>query len=767
MMRLLKWIFLLPVQLLLVLMHGAVEALRFLRLAFAIQTGCVGDQDAPALDRASCSVVIVSWNGRDLLEESLPPLLRALTRAGGSHEVVVVDNGSDDGTVEWLAQRYPQVRLVALQDNLGFGEGNNRGVRAASRDIVVLLNNDMIVAEDFLRPLLEAFEDPALFAVSSQIEFPPEQRREETGNTRGRFRRGYFHLEHAPFRPAHFSRRRLPVLWAGGGASAFNRRRFLQLGGFSSIFSPCYLEDTDLSYRAWRRGWTVQVAAQSRVLHKHRSTSARRFPPQQLRALIEERKLWYLWKNFQFRRLLPHFLWYPIDLPEGFGMSRYIWSLRKLPAVLALRLGEPRRAVDDATLEDWTWHPVRFLNHFLPDRRPNAAGGRLKLLVVSAYLPHLGTHGGAGRVFQLMSRAARRHDVTLICFTEGRDDERFLQQARDCCRRVIGVPRNDCQPLSPFPYEPFEEFNSRAFRNALADLLAEEDFHIAHFEWTQMALYRDLLPSGAVKILTEIEVNYAAHQTLVKVERNWLRKIRGYYNSLQTLYREVELCRLVDRVVCVTNQDRGYLEGFVDPDRLTVINTGVDPHEFRYEEQGVEPDTIVFVGAFRHSPNVDAMVYFCNDIFPLILGERPQTRLYIVGSSPTREILELATNPRITVTGFVHDIRTYYRIAQVVVVPLRTGVGIRGKILEGWAVGRATVATPLACQGLRTCHGENIIIAEEPERFAMWTLALLGNPDFCRRLGEAGRQTVERHYDWNSLADQVCSLYQELAQENK
>lgn len=765
MMRPLKWLLLLPVQLLLAILHGAVEALRAFRLIFAFQPG--EGPDAPAVDRESCSVVIVSWNGRKLLEESLPPLYRALSRAGGSHEVLVVDNGSEDGTAEWLAELYPQIRLVALQANLGFGEGNNRGVRAASSDIVVLLNNDMIVEEDFLPPLLDAFEDPTLFAVSSQIEFPPDRRREETGNTRGRFRRGYFHLEHAPIGPAHFSRRRLPILWAGGGAAAFHRSRFLQLGGFSSIFSPCYLEDTDLSYRAWRRGWTVQVAAESRVLHKHRSTSARRFAPKQLHALIEERKLWYLWKNFQFRRLLKHFLLYPLDLPEGFGMGAYLWSLRMLPAVLALRFQEPRRAVDDAVLEAWTWQPVRFLNRFLPDRSPDAAGGRLKLLIVSAYLPHLGTHGGAGRVFQLMSRAAQRHDVTLVCFIEGSDDERFAQQARDCCRRVIAVPRNEFQALSPFPYEPFEEFNSSAFRNALADLLAEEDFDIAHFEWTQMALYHDLLPSRTVKILTEIEVNYAAHRTLVKVERNWLRKLRGYYNSMQTLYRELELCRLVDLVVCVTDQDRGYLEGFLEPDRLTVINTGVDPNEFQFEEEGIEPDSIVFVGAFRHSPNVDAMRYFCNEIFPFILRERPQTRLYIVGSSPTREILELETNPQITVTGFVDDIRGYYQLAQVVVVPLRTGVGIRGKILEGWAIGRATVATSLACQGLRASHGENIMIADQPERFAMWTLSLLRNPGFCRRLGEAGRRTVERHYDWDRLADRVSELYQDSMQEKK
>jgi glycosyltransferase involved in cell wall biosynthesis len=102
-------------------------------------------------------------------------------------------------------------------------------------------------------------------------------------------------------------------------------------------------------------------------------------------------------------------------------------------------------------------------------------------------------------------------------------------------------------------------------------------------------------------------------------------------------------------------------------------------------------------------------------------------------------------------------------MAQVIVVPLRTGVGIRGKILEGWAAGRATVATSLACQGIRVRHGENIMIADEAEDFAMWTVALLRNPDYCRRLGLKGRETVEEYYDWDVLGDQMTRLYEEAA----
>jgi glycosyltransferase involved in cell wall biosynthesis len=121
----------------------------------------------------------------------------------------------------------------------------------------------------------------------------------------------------------------------------------------------------------------------------------------------------------------------------------------------------------------------------------------------------------------------------------------------------------------------------------------------------------------------------------------------------------------------------------------------------------------------------------------------------------------MASHSNITVTGFVEDIRDYYRKAQVVVVPLRTGVGIRGKILEGWSAGKAMVATTVACLGIRAVHGENILIADEAEDFAMWTSALLRNPKHCERLGLAGRQIAARHYEWDEIGGRMCKLYEE------
>src|SRR5262249_41393467 len=115
------------------------------------------------------TLIIVNWDGRQLLAECLPSVVEAVQHDGGKHEILVVDNGSTDGSVDYVRQHFPCVHVLALDRNYGFAEGNNRGIAQAQTDIVVLLNNDMVVSREFLRPLLDGFSDPSVFAVTSQI----------------------------------------------------------------------------------------------------------------------------------------------------------------------------------------------------------------------------------------------------------------------------------------------------------------------------------------------------------------------------------------------------------------------------------------------------------------------------------------------------------------------------------------------------------------------------------------------------------------------
>lgn len=226
-------------------------------------------------------------------------------------EIIVVDNGSSDGSAELLKTQFPQARLIALPRNYGFSIANNIGALAAKHKIIVLLNNDMKPEKGFLEPMLEHFNDPDVFAVSAKLlrfdgspDFANRNRLAVSGGFISvvceqdeeilRFATGPEKQFHAP-----------------GGGTAFERKKFLALGGFDPIFSPAYFEDVDLSLRALRNGWRIVYEPRSIVWHLGAQTGQVR--PRWFFELLSFRNFWlynflhapsFTWAGWQVSSLL-------------------------------------------------------------------------------------------------------------------------------------------------------------------------------------------------------------------------------------------------------------------------------------------------------------------------------------------------------------------------------------------------------------------------------------------------------------------------------
>jgi GT2 family glycosyltransferase len=293
-------------------------------------------------DRSLASIIILNWNGRHLLHQSLPAVVSAAERAGGGHEIIVVDDGSADGSSEYVASSFPTARVVALPRNVGFARAANRGVAAARHDIVVLLNNDMVVEPDFLPPLMSHFRSPEVFAVTSSIRMPPKvadgHRIRETGLTRAAFAGGFVRI----WQEDRAATCATPVFYAGGGSSAYDRAGFLSLGGFDSVYFPFYYEDVDLSYVAAKRGWRILMEPGSAVTHMHRGTiNPSNFPPAYIRTAVLKNELLFHWKNLTDAPLLArHLAAVYARLAAGADPlfpRAFSWALRQLRQVLARR----------------------------------------------------------------------------------------------------------------------------------------------------------------------------------------------------------------------------------------------------------------------------------------------------------------------------------------------------------------------------------------------------------------------------------------------
>jgi O-antigen biosynthesis protein len=307
--------------------------------------------------RPNTTIVIVNWDGKHLLAECLPSVIEAVNYAGGNHEILVVDNGSTDGSVKFTQEHFPGVRTLALSRNYGFAGGNNRAIQEVRTNIVIFLNNDMVVDREFLRPLLKGFQDESVFAVTSQIFFADRARtREETGKTRARFEQGFFYFWHDEILPNEQKLENIPVFWAGGGSCAIDVKKFLAIGGFDSLYAPFYVEDADLSYQAWKRGWKCLLAPASRVTHKHRSTSNAKFGERFVNNTTRRNTYLFIWKNLTDASLVfDHLLNLPrthtramIQNGPLFELQAFVRAVLHLPAALAKRIANTSRyAISD------------------------------------------------------------------------------------------------------------------------------------------------------------------------------------------------------------------------------------------------------------------------------------------------------------------------------------------------------------------------------------------------------------------------------------
>lgn len=302
-----------------------------------------------SVDEGGVAIVIPSWNGRDLLAENLPGVLTAAQAVPTSCEVLVVDDGSEDDSIELLRSRFPQVRIVAHEENRGFGRACLSGAQAASARVLVFLNNDAAVEPDFIAPLLEAVREPGCFAASPILLGSDGVPQGASLNVpylhRGQIR--YRRTDPRELTPSSSRRAPAYTLYPVGAAFAVRKDRFLELEGFDELFAPFYYEDLDLGIRAWRRGWTCKLVAESRVWHEGTETIRHWFPQFAVQTIRKRNRTLCLIKNLTSRRKLASHLVFQLqrvllaslrlDFRPLVGSAR---ALRRLPMALQRRRAE-------------------------------------------------------------------------------------------------------------------------------------------------------------------------------------------------------------------------------------------------------------------------------------------------------------------------------------------------------------------------------------------------------------------------------------------
>jgi GT2 family glycosyltransferase len=727
-----------------------------------------------AADRPSAGILILNWNGEDLLREHLPSVVEAAAHTG--IPVAVADNGSSDGSLGLLAREFPGVLAIPLHGNHGFGGGYNRAIAQVPWDVVILLNNDMLVAGDFADHLLAPFaRDADLFGVSAQILLQdPLQRREETGRTSGRLLHGELQLAHLPVGSGDAL---VPVLWSGGGSAAVSRRKFAALGGFEELYGPFYMEDVDLSFRAWQRGWPSVLAPESRVWHRHRGSTARLDQDYVETIIARNRTLFVALNVREKRRLARHVarLLTPRILRLDGSRPHYRASLAALRLLPEIRKRRRAAALEDIASDaevlgrfegDWRVtlpaEPDGAASPLPPDQ-PSAGGRRLKVLFLVPMCVYPISHGGASRIVNTIWGLSRRgHEVRVLSLVTTEDE-------REAMASLPGVAGSQSfvLPLErsswPGGMEPAVVANTyrRSAAGLLEDAVARYRPDVLVLEYTQSGSY--ISPSLRVPtILVEHDLAYRSSLRGALNRDGVFRKARALFDTARLYRWEIEATRRADLVLTASELEADVLRSRGVSNVSSAVPNGVDVAAF--EPPGGRPETrdILFVGYFLHPPNVDGLDFFTTAVWPHLAAGGRELSVSVVGSGLPADLTARVGDAGFRYAGYVEDLARELWSHRVFVCPIRFGAGTRIKLLEAAAARCAIVSTTLGAEGLGLVDGRDVLLADDPAAFARAVERLLGDDQLRRRLGDAAHDAVQRQFDWPALAGRLEDVCYEL-----
>ncbi len=397
---------------------------------------------------------------------------------------------------------------------------------------------------------------------------------------------------------------------------------------------------------------------------------------------------------------------------------------------------------------------------------------RPRVLMITPQSPYPPRQGAALRNYNLLVRVARHAAVDLVTFVDPGQPPPEQSPIGKLCQHVYAHPT---------PHRPLWQRVKTLFASLAPDLatrLDNPDMYRLVATLAQQTAYDVILIEGlevapyAFAYLSHLKnaarprLVYDAHnaeymlqmRAFVTDATSPLRWHAAFYSLVQWLklrHYERQLCQQVDHVVAVSEADKENFLRLGVETPITVVPNAVDMAYYdEYNANGpadiaMSPMSLVFTGKMDFRPNIDAVLWFLDEVWPRVRQAIPDAQFYIVGRSPHKRLFSRAETPGLFITGEVPDVRPYLKQAQVYVAPLRVGGGTRLKLLEAMAMRKAIVSTTVGAEGYPVEPGKHLFIADDAASFAEAIIILLEDPDLRAQLGEAAHAFVAANYDWD------------------
>ena len=405
----------------------------------------------------------------------------------------------------------------------------------------------------------------------------------------------------------------------------------------------------------------------------------------------------------------------------------------------------------------------------------------MRILFLCHRVPFPPDKGDKIRAFHQLRAMAARHEVDVFTLADDPRDLEHSSVLQDHCHRLTIAriyPR--LARLRSLPYLftrtplTIPYFYSAKLHAEIRNALSSQSYDRLYIYCSAMAQYvpwglrssstgGSSTPASAIPVLIDmVDVDSdkwsqyadAARFPYSAVFRKEAETLRAY---------ERGLCEKADCILVSTQREAGLLRQIADAARVHVVSNGVNTAHFTPSQLNRDPGlpSIIFTGDMSYFPNQEGVIFFARQVLPLVRREIPDVRFLIVGRNPNRRVQQLQEIDRVEVTGFVPDVRPWFREASVAVAPLTIAAGVQNKILEAMSAGLPVVATARAAQGLRPEVVDLVEIADTAEEFARRVVHLLRNPQLAQTNGLKGRHRVATSYDWHVALERLLELVED------
>ncbi len=720
------------------------------RLMPLFLAACAADALAPSLPARQgrstpwspgITVIIPERDAPAMLQECLDALDLALHDVAEPQQVIVVVNGAPPAAYAGLRERHPQVQFLFSDAPLGFARAIARGLAVARYDWALLLNNDMRLAPDALLHLMSARGDD-VFALGAQIlQRSDSGRREETGFTDWYADGNGVHLFHAE---ADERSGPVPALCASGGAALMRTRVLQEYLPASFAYDPFYWEDAEWGVRAWRDGWRVLFVPAARAQHRHRATTARFYPPEELDRIVERNRLLFEARHRPTPEPASGFMRRVCDLP--YASQRELASARVAAGVFRRRIHARRAPQPLPPPVLWQYNvagvalaPASYSYRL----RAQHAAARPTLLLVTPFAVFPPRHGGARRIAELVRCLCRDYDVVLV------SDEADLYDARSFAW-MDGLAA---------AYLVRRAGEERAPQNAPMDARMRVHAHPALAQTVAAAIARH---RPAV-----VQIEHAELAGLVTARQpgeRWVLSLHdacstGEFSSPQAFQAfERDVVQRFDAVIVCSPEDGA----LVQHPRIACVPNGSSVRLGDYQPS--QAARLLFIGPFRYAPNVRGIEAFVRDAYPRIRAAMPAVELIILGGDEALQDGGPASalrQPGVHVHGHRDDVPVLLRECTLTINPLHDIRGSAVKLIESLSAGRACVTTRDGARGFEDAGFAGLIIVDDVPAMVEPIVRLLSDPAARHRLEQPDVARLQP-YQWDACAAVARTLYRTL-----